>query len=177
MFWKDLHGRHQRAAPVGSQLSLQILDPERLLDVRVVAGVEIVGQLGLQVASVHDDQDGGVAQRRVPAELLAGEDHRQRLAGPCVCQISPVRSWAADWLPDQGHRSVHDFVHRLELLVARDLLSRLALLRLEDDEVLEEVEHVAGFSRSRPFTGTSSGSLGLGRLRLVPPAVLFRVQA
>ena len=60
-----------------------------------------------------------------------------------MCQISPVRSCAATGLPDQRNGTVDDVVDRLELLVARDLLDRLALLRLEDNEVLQEVEQDA----------------------------------
>jgi hypothetical protein len=75
-----LQGGHQRALPVAAQLALQVLDPQRLLHVRVVAGVEVVGELGLEVAAIDDDQDRRVVQRRVAAQLLAGEDHGQRLA-------------------------------------------------------------------------------------------------
>jgi hypothetical protein len=140
-----LHGCHQRALPVGAELLLQVLDSERLLHVGIVAGVEVIGELRLQVAPVHHDEDRGVVQRRVPPQLLTGEDHGERLAGTlCVPdEARPILGFHP--LARKRHRPIHQFVHRLELLVARDLLGCRPLLGLEDDEVLEEVEQVRGF--------------------------------
>jgi len=42
----------------------------------------------------------------------------------------------------ERHRAVYQLIHRLELLVAGDLLGRRSLLRLEDDEMQQEVEQV-----------------------------------
>ena len=41
---------------------LQIFNAQRLFDVRIIAGVEIVGQLRLQVAPIDHDQDGRIIQ-------------------------------------------------------------------------------------------------------------------
>ena len=43
MFLEGLHRRHERSTPIVPELSLQILDAQRFLDVRIIAGVEIVG--------------------------------------------------------------------------------------------------------------------------------------
>ena len=75
-----LDRRHQRAAPIDAKPALQVLDPERLLNARVVAGGEVVRELGLEITSIHHDEHRGVVERPVPAKLLASEDHGERLS-------------------------------------------------------------------------------------------------
>ena len=51
-----LQGRHQRAAPVSPQPPFEVLDAQRFLDVGIVAGFEVVRELGLEIAPVDDDE-------------------------------------------------------------------------------------------------------------------------
>jgi len=71
MFWKAWMVV-TRVPASRAKLALQVLHAERLLHVGVVARVEIVRELRLQVAPVHYDQHCRVIESRVPAQLLAG---------------------------------------------------------------------------------------------------------
>src|SRR5207245_2118415 len=120
------------------------IDSERLLHVGIVASIEVIRQLRLEVASIHNDEDRGVVQCRVSPELLTSEDHGERLARALSVPDEAGAILGGRWTTRERDRSVYQLVHRLELLIARDLLDRLTLLRLKDDEVLNEVEHVRG---------------------------------
>ncbi len=67
-------------ARVLAQQRFQLLADLGLDQVGDVGGVEGGADLGVQVDAVDHDQHGGVAQGRLQAQLLGGEDHQQRLA-------------------------------------------------------------------------------------------------
>ena len=85
--------------------------------------------------------------------------------------MRPVRSWAVTGRTHLRHRAVHQLVHRLELVIAGDLLRGRACLGLEDDEVLQEVEHVRRLQPQETLDGRLQRVGGVGGFGLVPPAV------
>ena len=117
---------------------LQFLPRGHADHVRHVGGVERGGDLRVEVDAVHHDDHRGVAELRVQPQLLRGEDHQQRLA-------------AALEMPDQAllrvalHHALDDLVRGVVLLVAADDLDAPVLLvRGEEREVLQDVEHHLG---------------------------------
>ena len=66
---ETLDRRDERAAPAGPQLLLQILDAERLLDIRIIASVEVVAELRFQIAPVDDNKHRRIVQRRMRRSL------------------------------------------------------------------------------------------------------------
>ncbi len=64
-FLEGLHSGDQGAAPDGFELALQVFNAQRLFHVWIIAGVEVVSDLGFQVAAIHHDDHGGVFQRRL----------------------------------------------------------------------------------------------------------------
>ncbi len=113
---------------------LSVRHPDHVRHVRCVEGRT---DLRVQVDPVHHDQHRRIAQPRVRAELLRGENHQQALA-------------AALEMPDQAllriasHHTSDHLVRRLVLLVAADHLDPPVLLvRGEEGEVLQDVQHHA----------------------------------
>ena len=113
----------------------------------------------------------------MPPQLLPGEDHRQRLAGPLRVpdQARPVL--CRDRVRYERHRAVDQLVHRLELLITGDLFGDFSLLSLEDHKVLKEVEQVCRLETQQPPDRYLQRVIWLRRLGLVPPAVVLRVEA
>ncbi len=80
-----------------------------------------------------------------------------------------------DRLADQLQRAIYQVVDRLKLLVTGDFLDGLAAFGLEYDEVLQEVEQVAGFQAQQILDRDFQRVIGVIGFRRVPPAFLFRV--
>ena len=178
MFWKDWMVVTSVPRQSARSLLLQVLDPERLLDVRVVAGVEVVGELRLQVAPVHHDQHRGVVERRVPAQLLAGEDHRERLAralrvpdqAGAILRRRPACRRATPCGPPS--RSPPRTAGS-----ARSSWSSCPSWSRRRRSAGGSRAGGTGFSRSRPLHRRLQRVVRVGGLRVVPPAVALRVQA
>ena len=57
---------------------LQILNTERLLDIRILARFKVVSELCLEIAPIHNNQHSWILQCRMSPQLLTCEDHGQR---------------------------------------------------------------------------------------------------
>jgi hypothetical protein len=127
--------RDDDLAHVLRQQLLQLLAAVGLLQVGNVRPGEGAGDLAVEIDPVHHDQHRGVLQAGMHAQLLRGEHHQQRLA-------------RALEVPDQAlprvarQHALDDLVRRLVLLVAADDLdAALLLVRGEQGEAAEDVQH------------------------------------
>ena len=131
-------GGDEHLAHVLPEQRLQLLPRGHADHVRHVGGVERGGDLRVEVDAVHHDDHRGVAQLRVHPQLLRGEDHQQRLAAALEMPDQPLLRVAL-------HHALDDLVRGEILLVAADDLDAPVLLvRGEQREVLQDVEHHLG---------------------------------
>ena len=75
------------------------------------------------------------------------------------------------------HGAIHQLVHRLELVIAGDLLRGRVSPGFEDDEMLQEVEQVRRLQPQETLDGRLQRVGGVRGLGLVPPAVMVRIEA
>lgn len=118
---------------------------------------------------------------------------RRRLKDADIVRVQDVGltgSSDADVLDWAAHNSrvllTHDvstmtaaahLIHRFELLIASDLLGCFALLGLEDDEVLKEIEEVSGFKAQQTLDRRFQRIIRILCSGIVPPPALIRIQA
>ena len=81
-----------------------------------------------------------------------------------------------DWLPYLRHCPVDDVIDSLKLLIPGHLFGSFALFGLEDDEVLEKIEQVAGFEPQQTPDRYFQWVVRIIGLRCVPPAFLIGVE-
>ena len=137
------NGRDDDLAAVLAQQLRQFLARLRLNQIGNVGGVEGGADLRVQVDAVHGDDHGGVAQARLHAQLLRGEDHEQRFARPLKMPDQP-------FLGRAGQHALHDAVGPIVLLIAADDLEpALLLVRGKEREVGEDVEQHVGPQQRR----------------------------
>ena len=106
--------------------------------VRHVGGVEGGGDLRVQVDAVHHDDDRGIAELRDASAASARQRPSERLAAALKMPDEALFRLALD-------HALDDLVRREILLVAADDLDAPVLLvRGEEGEVLQDVEHHFG---------------------------------
>ena len=136
---KLLHDRHDDAPVAVAQLREQILAAGGDVAVLRVGAEELAADLILQLIAIHDDEDRRHLERWMKPHLPRGEEHGQALARAlCVPdETAPPAAWFVGF-----QRTLHQFVGTAELLPPGDLLDALPLVRVEDDEVAQDVEQV-----------------------------------
>ena len=113
----------------------------------------------------------------MPAQLLAGEHHRERLSRALGVPDEAGPILGGDRPTHLRHHAIHQLVHRLELVIAGNLLRGSVSPGLEDDEVLQEIEHVRRLQPQETLDGRLQRIGGVCGLGLVPPAVMVWIEA
>lgn len=102
--------------------------------------------------------------------LASRENHGQRLAAALGMPDDAAAPTA--WVFD-AQRAADNLVGRSELMVPGDLLDPLAVLDIEDDEVGDDVQHVAAIEEPRAVTSVLKRNAELATpIRPIPVASL-----
>ena len=153
-------GRDERAEPLDAIGRLDVLDAD---------GRKGLRDLGVEVDAVGDDEQVRVLEARaleaaVGFQLERGEDHREALARALGVPDEPGAVLAL-------HHALHHLVDGAVLLVAADLFDGLAALRLEHDEVGQDVEQPLGGQQGvESLLGLVCEVASLARPRVAPRA-------